>query len=62
MLSPLVKEVYVVVQFIDDGSVCTVPEKRVEVGEACRPELASIYPVQWTNRKKFDAEVLAIGE
>ena len=48
--------------FVDDSSVCTVPVKRVDLGEASRPEIASVYPVQWTNRKKFNAEVLAVGK
>ena len=57
-----VEELYVVVQFVDDSSVCTVPVKQVDLGEASRPEIASVYPVQWTNREKFDAEVLAVGK
>ena len=59
--SHLVSDLYAVVRFLDDKSVCCVPLKRIDLGEAVQPELSSIYPVQWTSRKKFNAEVLAIG-
>ena len=35
--------------------------ERINLGEAVQPELSSIYPVQWTSRKKFNAKVLAIS-
>ena len=52
---------HAVVKFIDDQSICTVPIKRIDLGIALQPELASIYPVLWTKKEKYDAEVLAIG-
>ena len=61
-LFSFVEELYIVVQFVDDRSVCTVPVKQVDLGEASRPEIASVYLVQWANQKKFNAELLAVGE
>ena len=53
---------HAVVQFVDDESICCLPMKMVDIGLSKQPELSSIYFVQWTNRKKYQAVVLALGK
>ena len=52
---------HAVVRFLDEGSICCVPMSRITFGESLQPELSEIYPVKWTNRKSYQAEIIAIG-
>ena len=49
----LVDNLFTVIKFLDDESVSSVPVRMIKLGEATQPELLSIYPVQWTNRKNI---------
>ena len=53
---------HAVVKFLDDDSICTVPVKQIELGECVLPKLAAMYDVKWMNRKRYAAEVIAVGE
>ena len=46
---------------MDDQSISTVPIKIIDLGLSVQPDLSSVYDVKWTDRRKYSAEVLAIG-
>ena len=46
---------------MEDSSICILPLKAIKLGESTEPELSAIYPVVWSDRKFYEAEILALG-
>ena len=41
--------------------ICILPLKAIKLGESAEAELSSIYQVVWSDRKLYEAEILALG-
>ncbi len=50
-----------VVRFLDDESICMVPKKVVTFSGDELPSVGMNCFVKWTDRKKYETKILAIG-